>query len=116
MVAMRGRTRRVVGRQIVKGCGNSCGVEIFPKRHALSPEHCGRRLVVEGPEVELELVIAQLPAARTGDGFRRRIKRSTLLVRVPVNEVKDPVREAERALMKFAQATGLCGGMLVPAC
>jgi hypothetical protein len=47
--------------------------------------------MIEGKEIELQPVIPDVPIAIAGDRLRGGIKRRTLLVRVPVDKVKDSV-------------------------
>ena len=86
------RAGRIVRRQIVERRRDSGGVEVIPERHALPPQHRLRRLVVERPEVELELVVADLPDAFAGERLGRREERRALFVRMAMDEVEDAVR------------------------
>src|SRR5205823_2751894 len=93
VVAVLGWTCRVVGRQIVERRGDSRRIKVIPKRDALSPEQC-----------------------LAADGFRCGVEGGDLLVRMPMNEVKDPMRArpsavneigpGNRALRRNARAQG----------
>ena len=73
------------------------------------------RLVVERPEIELQPVVADLPVALARQGLGRRIERGALLAAgCRWMKSKMPCEPGPAPLMKLAQATGLCGGMLVP--
>ena len=81
VVAVVRRAGRVVGRQVVERRGDSRGVEVVPERSPLPAQHGLGRLVVERPEVELEPVVAHLPAPLAGDGLGGRVERGALLLR-----------------------------------
>ena len=115
VVAVMRRAGRVVGRQVVERRGHARRVEVIPERHALPPEHGGGRLVVERPEIELEPVVADLPARPRRESSRRRSRTGRT---APAGwrwmKSKIPWAPGPAPLMKLAQATGLCGGVLVP--
>ena len=92
VMAVLRRAGRIVRRQVVERRRNAGRVEVVPERHALAPQHRRRRLVVERPEVELELVVADLPAALAGHRLGGRVERRALLVRVAMDEIEDAVR------------------------
>ena len=70
VVAVSARGWRIVARQVVESRGHPRGVEIVPERNPLAPEDGLRRLVVEGPEVELQPVVADVPEALARQGLR----------------------------------------------
>ena len=98
VVAVVRGARRVVGGKVVEGRGDSRRVQVIPERSTLTPEHGRRRLVIERPEVEREPVVPHLPGPLAGYGLGGGVKRGALLLRVAVDEVKNPVRSRPRAV------------------
>ena len=63
VMAMRGGTGGVIGWQIIERGGDTGLIEVIPERHPLAAQHCCRWLVVEGPEIELDVMVADVDAA-----------------------------------------------------
>ena len=78
MMAVLRRAGRIVRRQIVEGRGDAGLVEVVPERHSLAAQHGRRRLVVERPEIELQLVVADIPEALAGERFGRGVERARI--------------------------------------
>ncbi len=106
VVAVVRRAGRIVGRKIIERRGNSRGVEIIPERGPLAPEQGLGRLVIERPEVELKPVVAHVPEPLAGHGLGGRVEGIALLLRMPVDEVEDPVRAGPCAVDEVGPGDG----------
>ncbi len=108
VVAVARRAGRIVRRQVVESRRNPGRVQVVPERRSLPAQHGLRRLVIEWPEVQLQLVVAELAASFAGQRFSRRIERLARFVRMAMDEVEDAVR----ARIGAVDEGGPCHGAL----
>src|SRR6516165_8228071 len=78
VMAMLRRARRIVGRQMVERRRHTGSIEEVPERLASTAQPRRRWLVIDRPEIELELVVAHFPAAFAGDDLAGGVDRQTL--------------------------------------
>ena len=91
MVAVMRGAGRIVGGQVVERRRHARRIEVIPERHSLALEHGPGQLVIERPEIELNLILADIQASFTRDDLGCRVDGSALLGGVAVDEVENTV-------------------------
>src|SRR5262249_1182954 len=86
------------------------GVEVVPERHALPSQLGGGRLVVEGPEIELEPMVPNLPGPYPGDDLGGGVDGLALVVGVAGDEVEDAMRARAGAVDEVGPGARARGG------